>query len=318
MGLNSKESVVVVKEEPVEGGKESAFLKGSGVQWPTSSVPHFITFKAAQEEKTAKVTSDPAASGFIAISTGDVYDATQKRPSGETQNFAGATMKQQLFGGIPLTLGSVAGSTGQWFSSKASGAPAQLTIFYGGRVNVFDDISPEKAQAIMLLAGNWSVNASNMAQPRAQVHVPTIKKAAENGVQVNQQTNTPASSALSSPMSVSSHPVGQSGSGTSTDDEMMAFKPAGVMSTSVSKVDPPKIAVSRGPIAATTMISSAVPQARKASLARFLEKRKERAMNSAPYNLINKSPECATPGSNDVGAGAAASLSTNQERGYDL
>ncbi|KAH7854547.1 hypothetical protein Vadar_015159 [Vaccinium darrowii] len=70
--------------------EETSCLKGSGVQWPTSSVPHFITFKAAQEEKTAKVTSGPAASGFITISTGDVYDATQKCPSGEIQFFVAA------------------------------------------------------------------------------------------------------------------------------------------------------------------------------------------------------------------------------------
>lgn len=29
-------------------------------------------------------------------------------------------------------------------NSKASNAPAQMTIFYGGKVCVFDDISPEK------------------------------------------------------------------------------------------------------------------------------------------------------------------------------
>lgn len=32
--------------------------------------------------------------------------------------------------------------------SKSSGAPAQLTIFYAGSVNVYDDISPEKVSYI--------------------------------------------------------------------------------------------------------------------------------------------------------------------------
>lgn len=30
------------------------------------------------------------------------------------------------------------------FNSKSSGAPPQLTIFYAGTVNVYNDISPEK------------------------------------------------------------------------------------------------------------------------------------------------------------------------------
>ena len=75
-------------------------------------------------------------------------------------------------------------------------------------------------------------------------------------------------------------------------------------------------------VAATPMMPSAVPQARKASLARFLEKRKERVMSTAPYNISKKSPECATPGSNGMsytassGAGASAcagALSANKE-----
>ncbi|KAL7260274.1 hypothetical protein ACSBR1_006028 [Camellia fascicularis] len=358
LGLNSKDSVVVVKEEAVDGCKDSAFSKGSGVQWPlsnkVSALPHFMSFKVAQDEMKPKVMSDPvASSGFMSISTADAFDTTRKHRSGETQkvhdgqggahfsmtnypvqhnalpmhfshdlkmlpaansmsnpffkthfsgaaqNFAGATMKQQLLGGIPVTaphpmlssLGSVAGTTEPWFNSKSSEAPPQLTIFYAGTVNVYNDISPEKAQAIMFLAGN---GASNKAQPRAQVQVPTSKQTGGDGVLGNQPTNnTPPNSGLSSPISVSSHPVGQSGNGLTANGEMMAAKPNGVSTTPLSKIDPPKI----GPLAANTMVPSAIPQSRKASLARFLEKRKERALNSAPYNISVKSPECATPGS---------------------
>ncbi|PSR91049.1 Protein TIFY 6B like [Actinidia chinensis var. chinensis] len=369
LGLNSKDSVVVVKEEAVEGCKDSEFVpfsNGSGVQWPlsnkVSALPHFMSFKA-QEEKMAKSMSDIHTSfGYMGISA-DGFDTTHKRPLGEMQkvhhgqggthfsmtnypvqpnalsmhlshemnvlpaanqpisvsmanpffkphftgagqDFSGATMKQQLLGGISATaphsvlpsLGSAAATTEPWFCSKSSAAPAQLTIFYGRTVNVFDDISPEKAQAIMFLAGNGATTASNMAQPRPQVQVPASKQAGGDGVLVNYTSNTPPGSGFSSPMYVSSHPVGLSGNGCPTNDEVMAVKPIGVLSTPLSQADT-KAVTSLGPLAATTMIPSAVPQARKASLARFLEKRKERAMSSAPY-LSKKSPECFPPVSN--------------------
>ncbi|KAL6969988.1 hypothetical protein U1Q18_029698 [Sarracenia purpurea var. burkii] len=300
LGLNAKDSGVVVKEEAVEGCKDSefeAFSKASGVQWPlsnkVSALQNFMSFKDAEEYK----------------------------------NFAGATMKQQLLGGIPVTaphsvlpsLGSVTGTTVPCFNSKSSGAPDQLTIFYAGKVHVFEDISPEQAQAIMLLAVYGSSIASDMAQPRAQVQVPSAKQPGGDGGVINQLAITPPSSVLSSPMSVSSHPVSQSGGGSPTNYEAKAFVPTVVSSTPVSKVDAPKIVTSLGPLAATTMVPSAAPQARKASLARFLEKRKERAMSSAPYNPGKIYPECATPGSNsathsvNTGSGAGASLEQQGE-----
>ncbi|XP_052205330.1 protein TIFY 6B-like isoform X3 [Diospyros lotus] len=369
MGLNSKDSPVVVKEEADEGCKDTAFSKGSGAQWPmsnkVSALPHFMSFKVAQDEKTAKAMPDPlASSGFMALSTPDAFETTHKRPFGEMQkihngkggshfsmtayplqhnalsvhivpdvkilpatnqqtavpvrnsffkphfagpghNIAGAAMKHQLFGGIPATgphsmlpsIGSVSGAIEPWFNSKSSGAPAQLTIFYAGTVNVYEDIPPEKAQAIMFLAGNGIASASSTTQPK--VHVQVSKQAGGDGVIVNQPNNAPPSSGLSSPMSVSSHPVGQPGNTSVINDEVMDVKPTGLLGIPVNKVDLPKTFNSLGPLTATTMVP-AVPQARKASLARFLEKRKERMMSSVPYHLSKKSPECATAGSNDA------------------
>ncbi|KAL8549432.1 hypothetical protein ACS0TY_008315 [Phlomoides rotata] len=109
--------------------------------------------------------------------------------------------------------------------SKAS----QLTIFYCGTVNVFDDISPEKAQAIMLLAGNAYVQ-SNMTQSKLHMQTPAPKHPAADQALVSCM-NTPG---LLSPVSVSSHPADQS---SANNDDV---------------------------------------KARKASLAQFLEKRKER------------------------------------------
>ncbi|KAK7837062.1 protein TIFY 6B isoform X1 [Quercus suber] len=242
------------------------------------------------------------------------------------QNLAGVKVKQQLLGGIPATAphsviptaANITGITEPWNGVKASGSPAQLTIFYGGTVHVYDDITPEKAQAIMLLAGNGSI-ASNAAHPKAQVQAPSSKLAAADGVTVNQSINTHPCSGLSSPLSVSSHTGAQSGSGSTGNDESMAAKTTGAPTTPVSKAVPLQMPKMVAPFPSV----APVPQARKASLARFLEKRKERVMNLGPYNLNKKSPECTAQESNGANfcaspAAGAGSLLESKEGSQDV
>ncbi|XP_012570604.1 protein TIFY 6B isoform X2 [Cicer arietinum] len=214
------------------------------------------------------------------------------------QNMNGANVMQPLFGGLlPVTAPhSVLPIVGTVTSSaepcvKPSAPAPQLTIFYGGTVNVFNDITPETAQAIMLLAGNGVSASLDGAQP--EVQAPISKFASGDDVPMSPPADIPPCSGISSPLSVSSHTGPPFGSGASSSDEFLDAKPSkGPTPTiSVSKVETPKI------VNATTMFPSAIPQARKASLARFLEKRKERVMSAAPYNLNKKSEDAPTPNS---------------------
>ncbi|KAK7308686.1 hypothetical protein VNO77_42306 [Canavalia gladiata] len=365
LGLSSKESLHVVKEEMNNGNgcKDSGYMNGAVVKWPflnkVSVHPHLMSFSASQDDKAKMMVSDSiTSSGFSAIPT---FDTIQKCAVGEPQksfnhdgqggihfsltpypvlhnvnsvnrshgvkmfsgsmghpslknhfatvgqNMNDANVKQPLLGGIPITaphsaipiVGAVAGMTETCV--KPSGPAPQLTIFYAGTVNVFDDISPEKAQAIMLLAGNGLYAAPNMAQLKVQA--PNSKLAAGEGVPVSLPINIPSCSGLSSALSVSSHTGAQSVSGSSGNDEFLASKSSGGPTAGVSKVETPKV------VNATSMLPSAVPQARKASLARFLEKRKERVMNATPYNFNKKSEN--VPHQNSMVSNITASVGTD-------
>ncbi|KAL6963016.1 hypothetical protein U1Q18_037981 [Sarracenia purpurea var. burkii] len=241
-----------------------------------SALPRLLSFKATQDDGLKRTGFDSLTSTtFMTISQAESFDSNHKPYStviqkkltldkqagthyavttypprqfahqsilaSSGQNVVSCAINRQLLGGgVPLTSSipivprsstSIVGTTDSRNASKLSKAPTQLTIFYAGSVCVYNDVSPEKAEAI-ILAGNGNY---------AAVEAP-VRRGCGGDCFVGSKSN---------------------------------------------------VVTTIRPVSATP-IPSAVPQARKASLARFLEKRKERVMSSSPY-VRKQSPDSTTP-----------------------
>ncbi|XP_057514405.1 protein TIFY 6B isoform X2 [Actinidia eriantha] len=200
--------------------------------------------------------------------------------SAGVQNVIGSTcaVNPQPPGGVPLMSPVTAVPRN---ASKPSGGPAQLIILYAGCVCVYDDVSPEKAQAIMLLAGNGNSATINKTAHITQVESPVPKPCGVyDFVGKQSHTTSPFPEGFPNPITVTPQFAGGSSGLT---DISVARAPC-------HKPEPSKAVNTLGPVSSATLIPSAVPQARKASLAQFLEKRKERAMGASPY-ISKQSPD---------------------------
>lgn len=102
----------------------------------------------------------------------------------------------------------------------------------------------------MLLAGNGS-SSSKAAQPRQPVQAPILNSMADDVFYVKQPVSTLPCSGLSSPLSVSSHPVVHKVEGSAKNEE--SAKNNGGSITPVNKVEAPIMVTSRGLAAAATM-----------------------------------------------------------------
>ncbi|KAF3516316.1 hypothetical protein DY000_02062715 [Brassica cretica] len=144
------------------------------------------------------------------------------------------------------------------YSGAFQNANPQLTIFYAGTVSVFNDISPDKAQAIMLCAGN----GLKIDTGESRLKKPLIETERVYGKQFHNAATAAASSS----------------SATYCDNfSRCGDRPVGA-TNAMSMIQ--SFNVEPG------YMMPSVPQARKASLARFLEKRRERLVNAMPYKKM--------------------------------
>ncbi|XP_031406292.1 protein TIFY 6B isoform X2 [Punica granatum] len=279
--------------------KNVVIEKSAGTNYPISVYPmqHFSTHSIGRsnEMKMFPSSNQPNQAITVMMSPPVVHS----RVSSIGQNMICSAISPQPLGGVPVlppvsvlpTSGSVIGSTDLRNGNKQHHGPAQLTIFYAGSVSVFDDVSPEKAQAIMFLASNGPSVAHHKTVPAAEVLGPFKKPVTDENSNGN-GSYSPAFLGLPGAVSVCSRAVSPSQGKPICNLELGTAKCMGSLETPVIACqEPPKSIHSLGSPSTPLFSTVALPQARKASLARFLEKRKERVTSTSPYPVSKKSPE---------------------------
>ncbi|XP_062191934.1 protein TIFY 6a-like [Phragmites australis] len=227
-------------------------------------------------------------------------------------NAAGSLFRNQPF----TTSNAVNGSTVGKYGVRNQKS-TQLTIFYGGSVNVFDNVPAEKVQELMLLASRASIPSppSSLRKPDSPISAPAKVKVPEvlparQILSQKPESSVPHLASTSSPTpnvpQAAALPRSTSNCTTECTGPKTAVQPPVVAPTSQASSSLPT------PLTTTTaeaIMRRAVPQARKASLARFLEKRKERVTSVEPYPT-SKIP---LEGSDTIGSASAPAKSSSTD-----
>ncbi|KAJ0241189.1 Protein TIFY 7 [Hirschfeldia incana] len=257
LGLSDKQYLSNLKRE-VDGDRvgERGLSKKAAKQWENGKLLPNSSFMAAAAAADFQMTTAHASPGSYQWCP--VYAPSTHRRS----QFGGGAFQNVnpllLGGSVPLTNHSALRPAFNSSRVAPSGSSPQLTIFYAGTVTVFNDISPDNARAIMSCAGNGSQGETGESSMKKPI------REAERVVYGKQIHNATAAASSSS--------ATYAGSFSRCKDKHVGATNAMTMIDTFNA----------GP---SNMIPS-VPQARKASLARFLEKRKERIMSAMPYKKM--------------------------------
>ncbi|KAJ3694829.1 hypothetical protein LUZ60_000206 [Juncus effusus] len=302
LGINARKSEDDDEREPREN---SAIYGNPTVGWPFANFSpaqqNLFPYTPQTDEKSSnfsqfRVPSSPVINSQKSVNLdGNNYlhgsQSSQKSVNLDGNNYLHGSQSSGS-GVLPLSLNPSAFQAVPNMNRDAQNRPifhADLTMFYAGKVMYFKNVPIDKAGEIVRLA-NSSTNPTTSPCSPSSSKITAQNPTVQNGIlspKMKHCQNKPdhhfALPPRPQPPSVS----------TEISLTTQSYAPANEGLTCGAQSEAPK------PNAPPRLFPQAIPQARKASLSRFLEKRKERVSAATPYSSSKKSSENNLQGENN-------------------
>ncbi|XP_020584762.1 protein TIFY 6a-like isoform X2 [Phalaenopsis equestris] len=302
LGVVGRNYRALAMEETYGGRLDSAFSVNMAVHWPfmnkASAMQKFKSFEALGEEDRLKklVFEPPSSTGLQPATSIDAFEAGNAATSAvkASEKLIGMEIHGLQQFSIPSSQNEAAdthhASTQRYNNASftaMSHSPSPITIAmttpfmksHSSSNLTATEVKQQPLGSIMATNPSIVTNGGGSFTPRnvSKLHMKTAPLTIFYAGSVNVYDDVPSHMAQTIMLMASK----ECKNAINAADDKTEMKSEHVKATNACMVGVP---------ASATIMPRAVPQARKASLARFLEKRRERISNTIPYSCEKKSP----------------------------